>query len=233
VRIALLADVHGNPIALERCLAKVRGMGVDGIHVMGDVVGYLPGEQACLQMLRGEGFAFQRGNHEEMLVSPTAEARARDQVYQLAAVRARMSPTAMQTVAAWPSRRELMLSGRRVLLVHGSPEDPLYGYVYPDSDLSGFRALPYQAVLMAHTHRPFVARVGDTVVANVGSVGLPRDVGALSSLAVYDSHANGVEIYRIPLDVKAVLARWGDRMHAATRACLHRRAAEFVGRVIA
>jgi predicted phosphodiesterase len=233
VRIGLLADVHGNAIALERCLATVKAMNVDALHLIGDLVGYLPGEQACLQMLQGEGVDFQRGNHEEMLVAPSAEAAARDDVYQLAAVRARMSPTAMRAIAAWPRRRELMLAGRRVLLVHGSPEDPLCGYVYPDSDLSRFQALPYQAVLMAHTHRPFVACIGDTVVANVGSVGLPRDVGALSSLAVYDSDANDVEIYRVPLDAKAVLARWGDRMHAATRACLHRSAAEFVGRVIA
>ena len=233
MRIGLLADVHGNAIALERCLSVVKAMNVDALHLIGDLVGYLPGEQACLQMLQGERFAFQRGNHEEMLIAPSAEATARDDVYQLAAVRARMSPAAMRTVAMWPSRRELVLSGRRVLLVHGSPADPLYGYVYPDSDLSEFRALSYDAVLMAHTHRPFVARVGEIVVANVGSIGLPRDVGALSAFAVYDSNANDVEIYRVTLDVKAVLARWGGVIHAATRACLHRRATEFVGQVIA
>jgi predicted phosphodiesterase len=233
VRIALLADVHGNAIALDRCLAKVRGMDVDAVHFIGDLVGYIPGEQECLQMLQGEGLAFQQGNHEEMLIAPTAEAMARDDLYQLAAVRTRMSRDAMQTLAGWPTRREVTFSRRRVLLVHGSPQDPLYGYVYPDSDLSALRALRYDAVLMAHTHRPFVARVGDTLVANVGSVGLPRDVGALSSIAVYDADANDVEIYRVALDVEAVLARWGTAMHAATRACLHRSAAEFVGDVIA
>jgi hypothetical protein len=87
-------------------------------------------------------------------------------------------------------------------------------------------------VLMAHTHRPFVARVGETLVANVGSIGLPRDVGALSSLAVYDAETNHVDIFRVTLDVQAVLAHWGEAMHDITRACLHRSAPEFVGEVI-
>jgi putative phosphoesterase len=233
VRIALLADVHGNAIALERSLASVDAMGVDAIHLVGDLVGYMPGEQECLRMLEGRGVAFQQGNHERMLVAPTAEAASRDDVYQLEAVRARMSPATMDAVAAWPIRRELTLSGRRLLLVHGSPDDPLEGYVYPDSDLSSFLSAPYDVVVMAHTHRPFVEHLGDMLVANVGSVGLPRDVGSLSSFAIYDSETHDIAILRITLDVDAVLERWGAAMHAATQACLRRTATEFVGEVIA
>lgn len=232
MRIALLADIHGNAIALERCLAMVKAMDVGATHLLGDLVGYIPGEQECLELLQGEDPVGQRGNHEEMLLVTTPEVEARNDVYQLDAVRARMCPDAMDVLASWPIRRELTFPGRRVLLVHGSPDDPLYGYVYPDSDLSAFGGLAYDAVLMAHTHRPFVTRVGDTLVANVGSVGLPRDVGALSSFAVYDAEANDVEIFRVRLDVPAVLARWGRGMHDSTRACLHRGGVRFVGQLI-
>jgi putative phosphoesterase len=233
VRLGLLADIHGNAIALQRCLTVVARMNVDAIHIMGDLVGYIPGEQECLKLVEATGASCQQGNHEEMLLAPTGDSEARDDVYRLAAVRARMSPDAMQGLASWPIRRELTFLDQRVLLVHGSPDDPLNGYVYPDSDLSAFAKLPYDAILMAHTHRPFAARVRDTLVANVGSVGLPRDVGALSSLAVFDADANDVQIYRVPLDAGAVIARWGNVMHGTTRACLHRSATEFVGEVIA
>jgi predicted phosphodiesterase len=233
VRIAFLADVHGNAIALERSLATIDAMRIDGIHVIGDLVGYMPGEQECLRMLEGNGVAFQQGNHEHMLLAPTAEATARDDIYRLTAVRARMSAATMDAIAAWPIRRELTFAGRRVLLVHGSPDDPLHGYVYPDSDVSALRTAPYDAVVMAHTHRPFVRHAGDVLIANVGSVGLPRDVGSLSSLAVYDSDAHDLRIFRVALDVDAVLARWGGAMHAATKACLKRTAADFVGEVVA
>ena len=133
MKIALVADIHGNAIALERCLAKVNAMDVDATHLLGDLVGYIPGEQECLELLQGEDPVCQRGNHEEMLLAATPGAEARNDVYQLAAVRARMCPDAMDVLASWPIRRELTFPGRRVILVHGSPEDPLYGYFYPDS----------------------------------------------------------------------------------------------------
>jgi predicted phosphodiesterase len=232
MRIALLADVHGNSIALERCLAVLRSFDPDATYFLGDCVGYIPGEQECLELLSASNIACQRGNHEQMLLFPTQESEGREDVYGLAAVARRTSAAAMHTIGSWPIRRELEIDGRRILLVHGSPDSALDGYVYPDADLSSYRGLPYDAVLMANTHRPFVRRIGDTVMANVGSVGLPRDVGRLSSVATYDAQANEVSILRPTLDIEAVLTRWGNRMHSLTRACLLRTAPEFVGEVI-
>jgi predicted phosphodiesterase len=233
VRIALLADVHGNSIALEHCLATVKRMRSDSLYFLGDLVGYLPGEQECLKMLQAADAICQQGNHEEMLLGARAGSENREEIYRLTDARARLSPEAIETLESWPLQRELRIAGRRILLVHGSPEDRLHGYVYPDSDLSPFQNLPYDAVLMAHTHRPFVARVGEKLVANVGSVGLPRDVGSLSAFAVYDVDANDISIYRVKLDIQAVLDRWGTAIHETTRECLHRDTPEFVGEVIA
>ena len=232
MRIALLADVHGNAIALERCLAVLETFDPDATFFLGDCVGYLPGEQECLEMLSATAAACQRGNHEQMLLFPTADSELREDVYGLGAVARRTSAATRERIESWPSRRELEIEGRRVLLVHGSPESPLDGYIYPDADLAPYEGLAYDAVLMANTHRPFVRRVGDVVMANVGSVGLPRDVGGLSSIAIYDTRANEVTILRPTLDVDAVLARWDDAIHPVTRACLLRTAPEFVGKVI-
>lgn len=232
MRAAIFADVHGNSLALAQCMQTVSAMDVEATYFLGDLVGYLPGEEQCLDLLEVLEPACQRGNHEEMLLTPTPRSEAHDDVYGLRAARSRLGSKALERLASWPARREPRIGGRHLLLVHGSPSDPLGGYVYPDSDLSGFGALPYDAVLMAHTHRPFVARVADTVVANVGSVGLPRDVGALSCFAIYDSEANDVSIFRLRMDVPAVLARWGDRMHHSTRKCLLRASPQFVGEVI-
>jgi len=232
MRVALLADVHGNAIALERCLAVLKTFDPDATHFLGDSVGYIPGEQECFELLSASKVSCQRGNHEQMLLFPTVESTSHEDVYGLAAVARRTSAATLQTIGSWPLRRKLEIDGRRVLLVHGSPDSPLDGYVYPDADLSSYRGLPFDAVLMAHTHRPFVGRVGDVVVANIGSVGLPRDVGGLSSVAIYDTQANEVSILRPRLDVEAVFARWGDAIHSVTRACLLRTAPEFVGEVI-
>lgn len=233
LRVALLADVHGNAIALKRCLAIVAEFNPDARYFLGDCVGYLPGEQECLELLSAPGIACQRGNHEQMLLCPTEQSASQDDVYRLAAAARRMNPAGIEAIGRWPTQRELELGGRRVLLVHGSPESPLDGYIYPDTDLSTYAELPYDAVFMANTHRPFVSQIGHTLMANVGSVGLPRDVGRLSSVAMYDTEANTVDVLRPRLDVEAVLARWGHEIHPATRACLLRDAPSFVGAEIA
>lgn len=232
MRIALLADVHGNAIALERCLAVLKTFRPDATHFLGDFAGYIPGEQECFELLSSSDIACQRGNHEQMLLFPTEASESHEDVYGLAAAARRTSPATMQAIGSWPTLRELEVDGRRILLVHGSPDRPLDGYLYPDADLSSYGGLPYDAVLMGHTHRPFVRKVGDLLMANVGSVGLPRDVGRLSSVAIYDTDANEVSILRPRLDVEAVVARWGDVIHPDTRACLLRTAPEFVGEVV-
>jgi predicted phosphodiesterase len=167
-----------------------------------------------------------------MLLSPAPLASERDAVYRLAAARERMDSDALGLIEAWPERRVLEIGGRRLLLVHGSPSEPLTGYLYPDTDLEPFADEPFDAILCGHTHRPFVRRMGGTLFVNSGSVGLPRDVGRLASLAIYDSDANDAEIWRVPFDAERVILRWGSELHEQTRACLLRVAHEFVGEVI-
>jgi putative phosphoesterase len=232
VRTALLADVHGNPDALSVVAAALDRLEIDSVYFLGDVVGYLPGEAECLDMLSTLGAACQKGNHEALLLSATPPPPERDAVYQLSAARTRLDTAELSEISGWPERRELEIDGRRVLLVHGSPAEPLTGYLYPDTDLEAAVDRSFDAIICGHTHRPFVRRIGDTAFANAGSVGLPRDVGRLASLAVYDSDGNDAQIWRIPFDAEQVIVRWGDRLHQQTRACLRRTDDHFVGQVM-
>jgi predicted phosphodiesterase len=232
VRIAVFSDVHGNAIALDACLARVDRLGVDARIFLGDVVGYLPDEVRCLRALRDAGFECQQGNHEAMLLSGSATTDA-ETVYRLRDARRRLAGDSLRGIATWPVRRTLERDGVRVLFVHGAPDDPLEGYVYPDSDVSGWDRLPFDAVFMGHTHRPFVRRSGRVLLANSGSVGLPRDAGGLASFAVFDSDTLECAHFRVPFDTEAVIRRAGPALHRATRACLRRRAAGVVGEVLA
>jgi predicted phosphodiesterase len=219
VRIAVLSDVHGNAVALDACLARLDRLDVDERVFLGDVVGYLPEEVACLRALRAEGFACQQGNHEAMLLAGDGG----DPVYRHEAAASRLGADGIRALAAWPVARAMERDGRRILFVHGAPDDPLEGYVYPDADLSGWDALPYDAVFMGHTHRPFARRAGDVLVANAGSVGLPRDAGGLASFAVYDTGTGECAHVRVPFDAGEVARRAGPGLHPATLAALNRR----------
>jgi predicted phosphodiesterase len=108
-------------------------------------------------------------------------------------------------------------------MVHGSPWDPLQGYIYPDADLSPFRALPYDFVFMGNTHRPFIKKLGKITVVNVGSCGLPRDRGDLASCAVFDAGSGRCSVHRIAFDPSAVLAQQPSFLHRSVRDCFSRR----------
>jgi putative phosphoesterase len=232
MRIALLSDVHGNALALEACLDRLDRLEVDERVFLGDVLGYLPGEVECLSALAAAGFACQQGNHEAMLLAGT-ETPEGEAVYRHEAARRRLGGEGLRTIASWPVSRTVERDGRRVLFVHGSPDDPLEGCVYPDADLWGWERLPYDAVFIGHTHYPFVRRLGRLLIANPGSVGLPRDAGSLASFAIFDSETWDCAHVRVPFDAAEVVRRAGDGLDTATLACLARPAVRVVGEVVA
>lgn len=231
LRIGFLADVHGNAPALQAALSALEPLEVSPLYFLGDAIGYMPGEVECLETLATNGLICQKGNHEAMLLSRTREFD-RDDVYQLEAAHDRLSLSAVAWIRGWPVVRELEIDARRLLLVHGSPAEPLDGYLYPDTELSPYAEAPFDAIVSANTHRPFVRRCGTTVVVNVGSVGLPRDIGGLASMAIYDSDTNRFQIARVPFDVDELLRRWGTDLHEQVRACLRRSCTQFVGELI-
>jgi putative phosphoesterase len=232
VRIALFSDVHGNVPALHACLARLAELDADERIFLGDVVGYLPGEVECLHVLDEAGFACQQGNHEAMLLAGT-ETIEGEAVYRHDGARRRLGAEGLRAIASWPVSRTVERDGRRLLLVHGSPGDPLEGSVRPDADLSGWDELPYDAVFMGHTHRPFARRRGRMLVANPGSVGLPRDTGTLASFAIFDSATGDCAHVRVPFDPREVVRRARGDLHPATRASFARTAERVVGEVAA
>jgi putative phosphoesterase len=216
-----LSDAHGNAAGLERCLRALEQEGAERIYFLGDAVGYFPEENAVLDLLRSRQVTCLRGNHEALLLGELRLPPERDQVYRIADARRRIRPEYREWIEQWPDRLEVQVAGHRLLLMHGSPADPLEGYVYPDSDLSAFDGLRFDAVVMGHTHRPFLNKRGAVTILNAGSCGMPRDAGALASCATY-GEATGAEILRVSFDAAGLQAKWGDRIHASAAACLER-----------
>ena len=222
MRVGFLSDAHGNPRGLEVCLRALADAGAEQVHFLGDAVGYMPGEAEVLEMLRAADVICIRGNHEAMLLGELPVSEKREKVYRLAGARARLRPEHRAWMATWPLQRELDVEGRRLLLVHGSPQDPLGGYIYPDTDLTAFAGLSYHRVLLGQTHRPFVRSIGPVEVVNVGSSGMPRDIGNLASCAIYDSSDDELLIIRRPFDAEAVIAAYAPQVDPSVIACLRR-----------
>lgn len=64
MRYAILSDIHGNAVELEKVLADVRKRKVDQILCLGDVVGYGPNPNKCLELVHRHCKFVLLGNHE-------------------------------------------------------------------------------------------------------------------------------------------------------------------------
>ena len=83
-------------------------------------------------------------------------------------------------LAAQPLHFDVRLAGRRLAVTHASPCPPHIQYVLPHSpELNRIGHVDADVVVIGHTHRQLVDRVGRPLVINPGSVGQALD------------HANG------------------------------------------
>jgi len=209
LKIGILSDAHGNAIGLKECIASLKRRNINMLVSLGDCVGYFPEPNTVLETLLSADAVCLMGNHEAMLIGILTLDKAKEEVYRIRKSRIGISRRQFRWMSSWVPFQEAIVDGLRLLFVHGSPWDPLNGYVYPDSDLSRFNGLEFDAIFMGHTHRPFTTRVGNLQLVNVGSCGLPRDTKRFLSCAIYDTEQNDCEMIQVDLDVSKLLQRYG------------------------
>jgi predicted phosphodiesterase len=82
MRLALLSDIHANPLALQTCLARAQELGATQLALLGDLVGYgtrsLRAVVDQIRTLQASGAWVLRGNHDTLTAAPPAEPRTVD-----------------------------------------------------------------------------------------------------------------------------------------------------------
>ena len=177
MRIAVIADIHGNLPALDAVLADIATRHVDLTVNLGDIVSgpLFPGETA--DRLMPLGLPTIRGNHERQLLTHGPDRIGPSDRFAAAALTAAQKAW----LAALP---ETLRVGEEILLVHGTPASDLE-YFLETVDAGGIRAaspdeiearagtVPARLILCGHSHRPRMVRTVDgRVIVNPGSVGL-------------------------------------------------------------
>lgn len=202
--IAVFSDAHGNRKFFEKVFCAIRGACPDSIVYLGDVFGYMPYGREILKTLRRECDVILKGNHEAMLLGERHLDLQKDRIYGLEAEKKRLLPEEREFLCTLSSDHELCVDGKRILFVHGSPQDSLTGYLYEDCPDYVWELSGYDYVFMGHTHRPYVKAEGHTVFINVGSCGLPRDIGLSPGYALLDTDSGRVEIKRVIIDAEMI-----------------------------
>src|SRR5262249_45378157 len=132
MRCAVIADVHANRYALAAVAASVRGRGVDVVLNAGDTFGYYPWAQEAFELLRTLPAHSVLGNHGAPGRGAPRPEKPPGYWGAVEQNRRALAPAAWEWLRSLPSELWLDLDGRAVRVVHGTPDDPLEGRLYPD-----------------------------------------------------------------------------------------------------
>jgi predicted phosphodiesterase len=222
MRLALIADIHGNLPALDAVLAELAREGIDQAVCLGDIsIGPQPVE--TLERVRALGCPVILGNWDAWLVEgmPDLDGGALGQVLSETCSWAgsKLSPEQQDLLLRFAPVVEHDLPGGETLLAfHGSPrsyEDAIFATT-PDDEveemLDGRDALVHVG---GHTHFQLVRRLGESLLVNPGSIGLPfrRALPGVMEVApwaeygvlTFEDGRVSVDLRRAPFDLDELL----------------------------
>lgn len=206
-RVAVLADVHGNAVALAAVLDEVRREEIDLLVHCGDLTwGPQPLETLALLDSLDVPILCVRGNADRALVELTAGGSALPTAREAWLVEQHRAE-AHDRLATFPEHVEVDVAGLgRVLFCHGSPRsDEECITVATPLDRLGEALFDVEAdvVVTAHTHMQFEREARGRRLLNPGSVGMPYEVerGAFWALL-----GPGVEHRRTEYDLDEAVA---------------------------
>ena len=228
--IGIISDIHANLAALESVL---RAMGpVERLWCLGDVVGYGPDPNECIDYLRAQPNldVCLMGNHDAAVIGAASiadfSAEAQQAVHW---TREQLSACSREFLG---ERRALVAHDAEFTLAHASPRDPLWEYITStDSASENFLYFQTPVCFVGHTHVPAIFSLGhpsivrlqavrhgtdlslrDALAArryilNPGSVGQPRDSDPRAAYAVLDAETGNVQFQRVAYDIAATQRR--------------------------
>ena len=226
MRRLVVSDIHSNLEAFQAVLDDAGS--VDEIWCLGDVVGYGPEPNGCVELLRSYPHLCIAGNHDWATLGKldlrdfNPDAREAN-LWN----RQQLTPDNLAYLDALP---ETLRDGQ-FTLVHGSPRYPIWEYIiYPSTAKVNFEHLETPFCLVGHTHTPVVFRarkeegamecdtitpvLGEPVelgpgplLVNPGSVGQPRDGDPRASYVIFDSQALTLEYRRVTYPVESTQAK--------------------------
>ncbi|GGR86036.1 metallophosphoesterase family protein [Deinococcus sedimenti] len=226
MRIAVLADIHGNADALTAVLRDAHDQGAERLIVNGDVVNRGPDSVQVLQtLLDRQDVTFTLGNHDDLLrlwhtrsdALPTAWYT--DPFWGATDWSATQLDRAglLDVPAAWPMTFDLREPGLpSVQIAHGTRDhyrESLSERSDPDR-LDQLRTGPdgttYGVLIGSHIHRPVQHEHMGTLILNTGAVGSPATGDPRAQYLLLDAHSGGWQatLRAVPYDRSEVLRRF-------------------------
>jgi predicted phosphodiesterase len=218
MRIAVVSDIHANLPALTAVRDALAAERLDACVCPGDLVGYGPHPNECVELVRELGWTCTSGNHDLIALGELTWERCIPIARRtLAWTREVMTPATAAALRALPASATV----GPLMVTHGGVGDP-ERYVQTDAEAAAELGRAGADVLvLGHTHHPLAyaeaagallrdrAGVvelppGERVLLNAGSVGQTRVGGPTARFAIVDTDARRADFREIAYDVRAV-----------------------------
>lgn len=212
MKIAIISDIHGNLEALNKVLDDIEKIKPSTIVCLGDIIGYGPNPNECLDMLlRKENIICLKGNHEDIWLGNIDLANCSN-IGKASAIYTKnmVDEKYKESIKLFMNEFKIENYG----FYHTSPKSLLkYPYLNEMQDiLSGFNYVKTNINFYGHTHRPRITEVVGTKITdffvnksicvklqknkkyyiNVGSVGQQRDRQTDASYAILEIFENEI-----------------------------------------
>lgn len=206
MRILVVSDIHANWAALEAINQRF-----DACLCLGDLVDYGPDPAPCVRWAMDHATYAIRGNHDHGVAQGIPVNGETGFRYLTATSRPSMwealGSEERRYLLQLPVTQRCTIDGKRFLLVHATPRDPLDEYLLKDSSTWAKRLQNIEAdvVCVGHTHIQFRLEINGTTVLNPGSVGLPRDGDPRAAYAIIED--GRIELRRAAYPVERTVHR--------------------------
>jgi len=223
LRYAIISDIHSNIEALQAVLKTIEQENIDKIVCLGDIVGYGPDPNECIELIQQHCEIILTGNHDFACIE-SAELFYFNQY----AAKAVEWTVAVLTKENLDFLAKLPLDGKieNFYLVHSSPFEPRSWDYILSLDDAEFNFSKFdeanQICFIGHSHHPVIyveylendykyyrqlpdqktqLKEDERYIINVGSVGQPRDYNPDAAYGIVDTTAQVYELKRVHYDV--------------------------------
>jgi predicted phosphodiesterase len=225
VKTGIISDIHSNFEALTAVLSALEKENVDRVICLGDVVGYGPDPNACVELALESAVIVVAGNHDHGAVELTPiEPFNRHARTAIEWTRTRLEPRWKSALSSLP----LMVEEGAFLAVHATPNFPArWHYLLSEDEITdNLEAMTLPVCFVGHSHVPMTFELdpdhdvrirpadevrfepGRKYLINVGSVGQPRDGDPRAAYGVLSDGA--FTLKREPYDVPSVQRKMAD-----------------------